>query len=89
MLTIYSHILRLNGRCPKCKKAIEVCVYAFGMRGCRARFGQYGESGGTVQTHGMMCDIFVQVRQHQQQIQHPLALLGNGITHFLLQILDN
>ena len=46
-------------------------------------------SGGTVQAHGMMCDILVQIRQHQQQIQHPLALLGNGITHFLLQILDN
>jgi len=46
-------------------------------------------SGGTVQTHRMMRYILVKVGQHQQQIQHPLALLRNRIAHFFLQILDN
>jgi hypothetical protein len=36
-----------------------------------------------------MRDIFVQIGQHQQQVQHPLPLLGNRMARPFLQILDD
>jgi hypothetical protein len=54
-----------------------------------ARLDTKRGSGRTVQANGMVRDVFVQVREHQQQVQHALPLFQIGFSHFLFEVFDD
>jgi len=47
------------------------------------------ESGRAVEADGVVRHVLVQVRQHQQQVQHALPLAGIGLADFFIQIADD
>lgn len=45
-----------------------------------------GASGGAIGADGMVRDILMKIREHEQQIQHAFALPGVGFADFLFQV---
>jgi hypothetical protein len=55
----------------------------------RREFKGKESSGGPVEPDGMMCHVFVKVRQNQQQLEHAIALFRIRIACSLFEILDH
>ena len=51
--------------------------------------GRHVGSGGAVQAYRMVRDVFVEIRENQQQFQHALPLPGVWIGCFFLEVLDD
>ena len=51
--------------------------------------GRHVGSGGAVQAYRMVRDVFVEIRENQQQFEHALPLLGVWIGCLLLEVLDD
>jgi hypothetical protein len=55
-----------------------VCGRDVGFRGVR--------SGGMLDAHGMVRDVFMEIRQDQQELKHTIALFGLGLVGAFFQI---
>jgi Viral BACON domain len=75
----------LNGLLRKCKTAQLLGCCHFRMRGRRERRGLRR----SIQLYGMVRHVLVKVGEHQQEFQHPVAMLRLGIAGFLFEILHD